>query len=410
MSTVILGAGIIGCSTAYFLSQSSRTQAQQIHLVEPSPRLFASASGYAAGFLARDWFSQSVAAVGALSFDLHKDLAEKHNGSERWGYSRSTGTSLSEDGRTGGERGDDWLREGGSRAEVAAKHDFGGGEYPSWLTRRKGGKIEVISKDDSTAIVDPLRLSTFLLNECTERGVQLHHPAKAVSVAKDMRNELSSIRIISQEGTETDIPCTRLIITAGAWTPQVFSTLFPTSKTKLPISSLAGHSLVVKSPRWTKTNEQKGCHAVFTTDTSGYSPEIFSRVGGEIWLGGLNSTNIPLPNLATETSIQNEAIEQLIQTSKHLLGIPDSNEEDLEIVRKGLCFRPVTPTGKPIIARIPDSKLGDGFSTRGLGDGGVFVAAGHGPWGISLSLGTGMVVAELVEGRTPSASVGSLGI
>ncbi len=153
MSTVILGAGIIGCSTAYFLSQSSRTQAQQIHLVESSPRLFASASGYAAGFLARDWFSPPVAAVGALSFDLHKELAEKHDGKERWGYSQSTGTSLSEDGRLDGKRGDDWLREGGSRAQVAANHEFGDGDYPSWLTRREGGKIEVISEDDSTAIV-----------------------------------------------------------------------------------------------------------------------------------------------------------------------------------------------------------------------------------------------------------------
>ncbi|KAI9700688.1 MAG: hypothetical protein M1836_002057 [Candelina mexicana] len=410
MSTVILGAGIVGCSTAYFLSQSPRTQAQHIHLVEPSPRLFASASGYAAGFLARDWFSSSVAAVGALSFDLHKELAEKHNGKERWGYSRSTGTSLSEDGRLGGERGDDWLREGGSRAEVAAKHEFGGGEYPSWLTRREGGRIEVISEDDSTAIVDPLRLSTYLLDECRQRGVQLHHPAKALSAAKDMRGELSSIRIVSEEGTETDIPCTRLIITAGAWTPRVFSTLFPSSKTRIPISSLAGHSLVVKSPRWTKINEERGCHAVFTTDSSGYSPEIFSRVGGEIWLGGLNSSSTPLPNLATETEIQDEAIEQLMQTSKRLLGLPDGGEEDLEVVRKGLCFRPVTPSGRPIIARVPDAKLGDRFSTRGEGDGGVFVAAGHGPWGISLSLGTGMVLSEMVEGRTPSASVKSLGL
>ncbi len=257
---------------------------------------------------------------------------------------------------------------------------------------------------------DPLRLSTFLLNRCTDRGVQLHHPARAISVANDMRGELSSIRITSQDGTETDIPCSRLVITAGAWTPRVFSTLFPSSKTKIPLSSLAGHSLVVKSPRWTTSHEEKGCHAVFTTDPSGYSPEVFSRVGGEIWLGGLNSSTISLPNLATETQIQNEAIEQLRQTSKRLLGVPDGAEEDLEVVREGLCFRPVTPNGRPIIARVPDERLGGGFSTRGSGGGGVFIAAGHGPWGISLSLGTGKVLSELVEGTTPSASVKSLGL
>ena len=55
MSTVIIGSGIIGASIAYYLSEeSSDTQPSEIHLVESSPELFASASGYAGGFLARD--------------------------------------------------------------------------------------------------------------------------------------------------------------------------------------------------------------------------------------------------------------------------------------------------------------------------------------------------------------------
>jgi glycine/D-amino acid oxidase-like deaminating enzyme len=33
--------------------------------------------------------------------------------------------------------------------------------------------------------------------------------------------------------------------------------------------------------------------------------------------------------------------------------------------------------------------------TRGTREGGVFIAAGHGPWGISLSLGTGKVMSEI---------------
>ena len=154
MSTVILGAGIIGTSTAYYLSQSSNTPPSTIHLVEPSPRLFASASGYAAGFLAKDWFSSSVAPLGALSFDLHKELAEEHNGRDNWGYSRSTGTSLTE---TGGKRGDDWLRDGNSRAEAAGEHDFASGDGPAWLTGRGRGRVEVISEGVSTAQVCVLR-------------------------------------------------------------------------------------------------------------------------------------------------------------------------------------------------------------------------------------------------------------
>lgn len=53
-STVILGAGIIGCATAYYLSHSGHTKPDTIHLVEASEELFASASGKAGGFLAAD--------------------------------------------------------------------------------------------------------------------------------------------------------------------------------------------------------------------------------------------------------------------------------------------------------------------------------------------------------------------
>jgi glycine/D-amino acid oxidase-like deaminating enzyme len=53
-STVIVGAGIIGCATAYHLATSGNTKPDTIHLVEASSELFASASGKAAGFVAPD--------------------------------------------------------------------------------------------------------------------------------------------------------------------------------------------------------------------------------------------------------------------------------------------------------------------------------------------------------------------
>ncbi|TKA64264.1 hypothetical protein B0A49_05357 [Cryomyces minteri] len=411
-NTVIVGAGIIGCSTAYYLSESPRTQAQSIHLVEASPRLFASASGYAGGFLASDWFSPSVAPLGMLSFKLHKELADKHDGRVKWGYSRSTGTSLSQESSVVGgtrQRGDDWLRHGSSRAEAAGEHEFSEGEGPAWLTKRQGTSVEVISEDETVAQVDPLRLSQFLLDQCTTRGVQLHHPARVISVSKDIRDNLASVRLLSSDGTETDIPCTRLLIAAGAWTPRAFGTLFPSATLTLPVSQLAGHSLVVRSPRWSAAHEEKGCHAVFATDSAGFSPEIFSRIGGEIYVAGLNDSGIPLPDLPTDARIDAEEVHRLKEVATRLLGIP-SAEDDLEVVREGLCFRPVTPRGQPILSRIPDAQLGDRYATRGGGEGGVFVAAGHGPWGISHSLGTGKVMAEMLEGLPTSANVRGLAL
>lgn len=55
--------------------------------------------------------------------------------------------------------------------------------------------------------------------------------------------------------------------------------------------------------------------------------------------------------------------------------------------------------GVPIIA-----DLGDG------GEEGVIVCAGHGPWGISNSLGSGYCVAKMVEGEDVERYVGRLGL
>lgn len=219
-----------------------------------------------------------------------------------------------------------------------------------------------------------------------------------------MRDELSSIRLVNTTtNIVSDIPCSKILIAAGAWSPQVFSTLFPTSQTKIPISSLAGHSLVVRSPGWSKEHEWDGCHAIFTRDEDGFGPELFSRIGGEIYISGVNDASLELPELATESKIEEIAIDKLKKAAQRFLGTPEKPEE-IEIVRKGLCFRPLTKQAWPIIAKIHDENLG-GLSTRGDGDGGVWLAAGHGSWGISFSLGTGKVMSEMILGRPTSVNV-----
>ena len=100
--------------------------------------------------------------------------------------------------------------------------------------------------------------------------------------------------------------------------------------------------------------------------------------------------------------IEEEAIAELKKTAQRMCGV---DGREIEVIRKGLCFRPVTSSGEPILCKIDERKLG-GTKSRD----GVFVAAGHGPWGISLSLGTGLVMSELIRGVKTSCKVGRLGI
>jgi hypothetical protein len=145
----------------------------------------------------------------------------------------------------------------------------------------------------------------------------------------------------------------------------------------------------------------------------------------EIYIAGLNDPLLELPEKATDAKIDEGSIEQLLAVWRKLLG-PEGSEDEKEgigVLREGVCFGPVTGRGVPILARVEEGVWGGGFATGGAspktkkkgegGRGGVLVAAGHGPWGISLSLGTGKVMQEMIEGvpaKGLSAEVRGLGM
>lgn len=84
---------------------------------------------------------------------MHQELAAEHRGREKWGYSRSTGTSFTE-GRGSASFSNDWMKDGASRAEIASKHEFVGEEAgPTWLMRREGDRVEVLSEEGGVAQV-----------------------------------------------------------------------------------------------------------------------------------------------------------------------------------------------------------------------------------------------------------------
>ncbi|TCD69231.1 hypothetical protein EIP91_008334 [Steccherinum ochraceum] len=495
MPVVILGSGIIGLSTAYFLSlppnhlnpttpsttttstsnppSTADWQPPEIHLVDPSPTLFrATASGLAGGFLAKDWFAPTVAPLGALSFDLHRRLAEACGGKEKWGWCETEGWNLDRDkgeegegeGEVGKGREDmdlSWLMSGSSRATLLAAAGAEGssqeeaGTHPKWI-RAPASAFKSITDRSSTAQVDPMRLCEFLLSECLARGVKLHSPARATELVRDATSGATSVRIeyldtttmptssdIPSTFTPTrtlDIPCTSLILSSGAWTPHVFNTLFPTAPRIPRINPLAGYSLLVKSPYWqpissasaSEDTNTRVCHAVFTSDSgagAGFSPEVFSRAGGEIWFGGLNKKGMALPDTPTPLVLpvpgdgeemsprmleDEKAIETLKDLARTLCRVPSTPSStstpsaQIEFTRTSLCFRPVSPTGKPYIGRIDPADLGlpaDSYSDAQLQ---VFMGTAHGPWGISLSLGTGWVLGEMVRGEETSVDVGPL--
>ena len=117
---------------------------------------------------------------------------------------------------------------------------------------------------------------------------------------------------------------------------------------------------------------------------------------GEVYLAGLNSSTYSLPKIANERKIDAVSIETLKKTARRLVG------DDVEIMRESVCWRSVGKRGVPVITELAE-KIGEEGKD-------VYLAAGHGPWGISLSLGTGYCVAGMVEGRDMVELVGKLGL
>ena len=85
------------------------------------------------------------------------------------------------------------------------------------------------------------------------------------------------------------------------------------------------------------------------------------------------------------------SITTLHATADHLLGV-----NNYEVIRESVCWRPVVTAerkgGIPVIDRL-EGVMGE----EGKG---VWIAAGHGAWGISLSVGTGYCLAEsILQGK-----------
>lgn len=79
---VIIGGGIIGVCTAYYLSKEDGVN---VTIVE-NAEIAGSASGKAGGFLAKDWHASATESLGYLSYDLHKKLANEFDGEKRWQF------------------------------------------------------------------------------------------------------------------------------------------------------------------------------------------------------------------------------------------------------------------------------------------------------------------------------------
>ncbi|PVH99377.1 FAD dependent oxidoreductase, partial [Periconia macrospinosa] len=407
------GAGVIGSTAAFFLSHHESfdpSRGDKITLLEAT-KIAGGASGKAGGLLALWAYPSSI--VG-LSYRLHRELAEKHNGSERWGYRTvhcgqldtrgvlSPGTSppsKNEKKSSSLPLGSGVSLQKRSPDAIGLLRAAGVPSDLDWVAAEGVQGYEAMGDPTTTAQVHPYDFTTSMAKLAEEKGVEIIY-GSATRIEKDAGkvtgvayrpkiNDNANIASPSSVSEESIIEAHAVILTAGPWTP----TIYPS----IPISALRAHSVTIRPSRpvspyclFTSIALQNSGQTVTAT------PEIYPRS----WSGDPGDTLVPLPSstAAVETDISRcDDIIAQVQSISHEI-------RDGKVLVKQACYLPNV----------------DGRKARGGGEGpiigestkvkGLFVGAGHTCWGIQNAPATGVCLSELVwEGRVRSANVEGLG-
>lgn len=375
----IVGGGIIGSSSLYYLSQQATSTPLRLTLIEESPHIAPAASGKSGGFLAEDWHGAETADLAKLSYRLHRELAQRDGGAQKWSYREVETYSIGFD---------DNAKE--TRSKCPPELDWIEGKHVKSASNMGGG--------GTTAQVTPLKLVEHLVAQSSEqnKNVKIMLNTRAERVEVNESGHINRLIVKDKDGVEQTLDVDDVVVAAGPWTGKVIQSMLP-SHVKRPsfyrrasrITGSRAHSIVVQSPKPTTA------HCLFTDmhyKSFAGAPEIYARPDGTIYACG-GSDNVPLPASAARVTHDPEATSKLIEEVAHLSPSHLDAKAGATVSIQQACYLPVA-NGGPVIAG--DKSLG------------LYVAAGHSCWGITNSLGTGKVLSEMIMDLPLSADVNSL--
>jgi glycine/D-amino acid oxidase-like deaminating enzyme len=370
---IIIGGGIIGCSTAYQLTRhpSFSPSTTTIKVIEASKHGVAQgASGKAGGLVAKWAYPKELVAV---SFAEHVKLAEEHNGKDRWGW-RYVGcgnwegkgallSDVSESGTgvgAGGERKslektlgleDDRKSDPVSRKRKGLPDDL------LWVDEDLTHNYSDMAPDGDTAQVHPFLFTTSMMDLATEKGAEL--VSGRVTSLNISDGKVTGVNLVRTRSSQKEVlPATHIIIAAGAWSPSILQSL--------PISATRAHSVIIQ----TQPSVTIAPYVLFTEialpDRRGVtvSPEIYARPGNEVYACGPGDDSF-LPKSVDDVLVDDVACDSI---HKHVVSIsPELRAGTVD--KRQACFLPIVETGGgPIVGAA--AKVAQG----------LFIATGHTCW------------------------------
>jgi D-amino-acid dehydrogenase len=168
-------------------------------------------------------------------------------------------------------------------------------------------------------------------------------------------------RLVTSQG---DIPADQVVVATGAWTPLLRRVL----RRSVPIQPGKGYSLTMRRPALCPRIPM-----IFEEHRVAVTPfQSAYRLGSTMEFAGY------------DVSLNPDRLRLLREATALYLREPEAEP----VLESWYGWRPMTPDSLPFIGRVP------GFDN-------LFLAAGHGMLGVSMSPATGRLIADLVSGATP---------
>ena len=418
---VIIGGGIIGSTTAYYLTRhpSYNPSYHKITVLEATS-IASAASGKAGGLLALWAYPKSIV---PLSFKLHKQLADEHGGADRWGY-RPVGVGAIEiEGRKVGkgsiraaERGVEGRKEEvrtthamdplplesvGKGDDVSLEKELGvdRGELMEmgvpkdldWVAKECVGGYQSMGGLEDTAQVHPYLFTTSMARLAEEKGVQVVlGKCEKVEVEGGV---VKSVRYREKENGEEKVleGVTDVVVTAGPWSKKVWP--------GAPIGYLRAHSVCIRPSRpvsayclFTEIALPKNFKEGVKSKAMSVTPEIYARPNNELYACGEGDKTVPLPETSAEVQVDDARCQDIVD---YCASFSDEMRDGEVLVRQA-CY-------------LPQLEYGNGPLIGPTRTKGVWLAAGHTCWGIQNGPATGKLMSEYIfDGETKSANISML--
>ena len=234
-------------------------------------------------------------------------------------------------------------------------------------------------------------------------GVEFRLNAQAVSARLS-----NSQRILALDGTDdrqnrSVLEFNKMVLAAGPWTPNVFTMLFPHSPIKIESSTSAGEWIVFKNP---EPFSNGTIAAVFLDEIVGQKLEFAGRNDNTVWATGEKSQTGELPKVGVIPNPNISNLLRLNEQADEFLKHPSKEDSELCVLNRGRSYRPTTRTQLPIIAGVPACKLSsdkcdDGEIT-------VYINFGHGSRGVTLGMGSGKLMSQIVLNESVDLDISKL--